>query len=295
MRWTSRLAPAAGAACTCPAGSPATIAVLDRAHLGADWRDHQDDEPWWTAAIAIPGRRSVGRAAAAARLPGRFHARARAPALDARAASGAQLVAPGHAARSRGADDRRSRGGSATTAPPTSIFHDAERLAAILTARRRPVQIVFAGRAHAGDEAAKRHLQRLFTRALDPMFGGRDRLPRGLRPARGPAAGRRAAIVAQHAGGRPARPLGALQGAVNGVPPLQSSRRPRTPRRARLLQPPRGGHRPRLLPPRSRRGAASTGSPACARPSRTAIPRLTARRGRQGAAERLYNPALRHV
>jgi starch phosphorylase len=56
---------------------------------------------------------------------------------------------------------------------PELIFHDVERLAAILTAARRPVQIVFAGKAHPADETGKHHLQQVYRRAIDPVFGGR--------------------------------------------------------------------------------------------------------------------------
>jgi starch phosphorylase len=56
---------------------------------------------------------------------------------------------------------------------PELIFRDVERLARILGASGRPVQIVFAGKAHPADDPAKHHLQRVFRRALDPMFAGR--------------------------------------------------------------------------------------------------------------------------
>ena len=56
---------------------------------------------------------------------------------------------------------------------PELIFHDPDRLARIITALDRPVQIVFAGKAHPADEPAKHHLQRVFKHALDPKFGGR--------------------------------------------------------------------------------------------------------------------------
>ena len=56
---------------------------------------------------------------------------------------------------------------------PELMFHDAERLARILNAPGRPVQIVFAGKAHPADDVGKHHLQRVYKRALDPMFGGR--------------------------------------------------------------------------------------------------------------------------
>jgi starch phosphorylase len=61
----------------------------------------------------------------------------------------------------------------ATYKRPELIFHDAERLARILTHQRRPVQIVFAGKAHPADDGGKHHLQRIYQRALDPAFGGR--------------------------------------------------------------------------------------------------------------------------
>jgi starch phosphorylase len=38
---------------------------------------------------------------------------------------------------------------------------------------RRPVQIVFAGKAHPADEYGKRHLQQVYRRAADPAYGGR--------------------------------------------------------------------------------------------------------------------------
>jgi starch phosphorylase len=56
---------------------------------------------------------------------------------------------------------------------PELIFHDAERLARIINNIDRPVQIVFAGKAHPADEPAKLHLQRVFNRCLDPAYGGR--------------------------------------------------------------------------------------------------------------------------
>jgi len=42
-----------------------------------------------------------------------------------------------------------------------------------VNALERPVQIVFAGKSHPADEIGKHDLQRVYHRALDPMFGGR--------------------------------------------------------------------------------------------------------------------------
>ena len=56
---------------------------------------------------------------------------------------------------------------------PELIFSDADRLARILNASGRPVQLVFAGKAHPADEVGKHHLQRIYRSTLDPKFGGR--------------------------------------------------------------------------------------------------------------------------
>jgi len=56
---------------------------------------------------------------------------------------------------------------------PELVFHDPERLARILNAAERPVQIIFAGKAHPADDIGKHHLQQVYRHALDPMFGGR--------------------------------------------------------------------------------------------------------------------------
>jgi starch phosphorylase len=43
----------------------------------------------------------------------------------------------------------------------------------ILTAARRPVQLVFAGKAHPADETGKHNIQKVYRRAIDSMFAGR--------------------------------------------------------------------------------------------------------------------------
>ena len=56
---------------------------------------------------------------------------------------------------------------------PELLFSDPDRLARIVNAWGRPVQFVFAGKAHPADDAGKHHLQRIYRHALDPKFGGR--------------------------------------------------------------------------------------------------------------------------
>jgi glycogen phosphorylase len=53
------------------------------------------------------------------------------------------------------------------------LFRDADRLRRILVDPRRPVQIVFAGKAHPADEPGKRMLQTVYGYAHDPSFEGR--------------------------------------------------------------------------------------------------------------------------
>jgi len=53
------------------------------------------------------------------------------------------------------------------------ILRDAQRLKKILNDRWKPVQIIFAGKAHPADDPGKRVLQQVFNAAKDPSFGGR--------------------------------------------------------------------------------------------------------------------------
>jgi starch phosphorylase len=56
---------------------------------------------------------------------------------------------------------------------PDLILHDLERLEKIVNNFARPVQIVFAGKAHPSDNPGKLILQRIFKTAQDPRFRGR--------------------------------------------------------------------------------------------------------------------------
>jgi starch phosphorylase len=56
---------------------------------------------------------------------------------------------------------------------PELVFHNPERLAAILNGAERPVQLVFAGKSHPADDVGKHHLQHVYRHALEPQYGGR--------------------------------------------------------------------------------------------------------------------------
>jgi starch phosphorylase len=53
------------------------------------------------------------------------------------------------------------------------LFRNLERLKRLVNSRWRPVQIIFAGKAHTADDEGKRILQRIFNFANDPELGGR--------------------------------------------------------------------------------------------------------------------------
>ncbi|MDH3733290.1 MAG: alpha-glucan family phosphorylase [Gemmatimonadota bacterium] len=53
------------------------------------------------------------------------------------------------------------------------LFRDSDRLLALLSNPRRPVQLVFAGKAHPRDDEGKRVLQGVYAHTRDPRFEGR--------------------------------------------------------------------------------------------------------------------------
>jgi glucan phosphorylase len=195
------------------------IAALIEEHAGADWRDHQDDGPWWERAAAIP---DDALWSARQRLRGflldfiRERARRR---WTREQATGARLVGLGTlldpATLTIGVAQRFTAAYDAD-----AIFHDVERLAAMLTAPRRPVQIIFAGRAHRSDTAGKQALQRVFTRALDPRFAGRIAFldDYDLHAARLLVQGCDLWVSLARTG---EEPLGPAKAAINGVPSLR--------------------------------------------------------------------------
>jgi starch phosphorylase len=141
-------------------------------HLGSDWRGRHDDPALWDAVLAIPDRELWAVRQSLKRYLFNFvRERARQRWTEERVGiprivGAGTLLDPdvltlGFARRFAGYKR------------PELVFHDAERLARILNAPGRPVQIIFAGKSHPADDVGKHHLQRVYRRALDPVFGGR--------------------------------------------------------------------------------------------------------------------------
>jgi starch phosphorylase len=155
-----------------PTWSAADMGELFTRHLGSQWRDHQDDPAIWDAVLTIPDHELWAVRQALRRYLFTFlreRARQRWTVEQVgtpRVVAAGTLLEPetltiGFARRF--ASYKRSE----------LIFRDPERFARILNASERPVQIIFAGKAHPADDIGKHHLQRVYKRALNPVFGGR--------------------------------------------------------------------------------------------------------------------------
>jgi starch phosphorylase len=155
-----------------PTWLSAEMTALFNDHLGADWRDRHDDSSIWDRILEIPAEelwaaRNALRNYLFAFIRERARSRWREELVTAaRVVAAGTLLDPnaltiGFARRFTGYKR------------PELIFHNPDRLIGILNASRRPVQIVFAGKAHPADETGKHHLQQVYRRAVDPMFGGR--------------------------------------------------------------------------------------------------------------------------
>jgi glycogen phosphorylase len=202
----------------------ADLARMFDEHIGADWRDRQDDAASWNMLKEIPGGAwwPVRQ-----RLRGylvdfiREGARRR---WARQQASGNRLVALGTLLDASSLTIGFARR-LTDAARPGLLFHDVERLARLVTAARRPVQVLFAGRAEPGDESGKHHIQRVFRHALDPAFGGRIAFLEDydLHAARLLVQGCDVWLSTPRRGGQASISIGGLKAAVNGVPHLATA------------------------------------------------------------------------
>jgi starch phosphorylase len=145
--------------------------IFDR-YLGPDWRQRLDDPALWDHILEVPDEELwAARQALRAFLFAFLRERGRHRWM-AEKASPAQVVASGTLLNPDALTIGFARRFTAYKRPEL-IFHDPDRLARILSASHRPVQIVFAGKAHPADDAGKHHLQQIYRRAIDPAFGGR--------------------------------------------------------------------------------------------------------------------------
>jgi starch phosphorylase len=146
-------------------------ALFDR-YLGSSWMDRHDDPSLWDGIMAIPDAELWEVRQALRRYLFTFmRERARQRWTDERVGT-PRVVAAGTLLEPEALTLGFARRFTAYKRAEL-IFSDPERLARILNAVGRPVQIVFAGKAHPADDPGHHLLQRVYRRALDPMFGGR--------------------------------------------------------------------------------------------------------------------------
>ena len=155
-----------------PTWMSSEIAALFEKHLGADWLDHHDDPAFCEGVLRIPDEELwAARQSLRSFLFTFIRERARYQWTTQEIAA-ARVVAAGTMLDRHTLTIGFARRFTSYKRPEL-IFTDPDRLAAILNAPGRAVQILFAGKAHPADDIGKHHLQRIYRRALDPKFGGR--------------------------------------------------------------------------------------------------------------------------
>ena len=149
------------------------LAELFTKHLGADWLARHDDPAFWDGILAIPDRELWAVRQALRRYLFTFiRERARQRWMTEEHVGLPRVVVAGTLLEADALTIGFARRFTGYKRPEL-IFHDPERLARILNAAGRPVQVVFAGKSHPADDVGKHHLQRVYKRGLDPLFGGR--------------------------------------------------------------------------------------------------------------------------
>jgi starch phosphorylase len=141
-------------------------------HLGPDWEAHQDDPAVWDGVLTLDndklwavheGLRQLlhNYIREEARHRWRDHWKDPAKLAGVGALLSPNVLTIGFARR------------FATYKRADLLFRDPDRLRRLLTNPRRPVQLVFAGKAHPADDPGKQILQRVYNAAQDPGFEGR--------------------------------------------------------------------------------------------------------------------------
>ena len=145
---------------------------LYRKYLGPDWIEQHDDPVLWERILDVPDDELwAAHTRLKRKLTNLIRERARRRRIESRLDAEEILCAGtfldpdaliiGFARR------------FATYKRATIIFHDLDRLKRLLHDRYRPVQFIFAGKAHPADEGGKQLIQHVYNAAKDPAMGGR--------------------------------------------------------------------------------------------------------------------------
>ena len=150
---------------------PGMAALFDR-YLETGWRDTIDERATWKAVEAIPDaalweQHRSAKMAMLSLVRGRVARR-----LVRLGAGAADLESAKHVLDPRALTIGFARR-FATYKRATLLFRDPERLKRILNDPARPVQVVFAGKAHPADEPGKGFIQAIYALSKQPGFSGR--------------------------------------------------------------------------------------------------------------------------
>ncbi|MGC8723908.1 MAG: alpha-glucan family phosphorylase [Acidobacteriota bacterium] len=145
--------------------------LFDRV-LGPDWRDRQDDPSLWDKVEEIPDEELWRlHQELKVRLIDHIHKRAR-PRWERRQVSAQNVIASGALLDAKVLTLGFARRFTAYKRPDL-LLRDKDRLMRLVTDPLRPVQIIFAGKAHPADTEGKRLVQEVFRLCQDPAFAGR--------------------------------------------------------------------------------------------------------------------------
>lgn len=151
--------------------APQMISLFDQ-YIGRDWMYYMDDPSLWNAIDAIPDRVLWATRQELKMTLLRFLRH------QAQRRWTAGETTPAHIAWSGTLCNHESltigfARRFATYKRATLLFHDIQRLQRIVRDVERPVQFVFAGKAHPQDHGGKTLIQEICRRALDPQLAGR--------------------------------------------------------------------------------------------------------------------------
>ena len=146
--------------------------ALYRRHLGASWYEHLDDPTLWARIDDVPDGElwEVHN-----ELKGELieYARKRLARQRLRVGEGHSAIAATRDVLSPNALTLGFARRFATYKRATLIFRDPERLARLLNDPERPVQIVFAGKAHPADQPGQDFIRQVYEYSRDPRFAGK--------------------------------------------------------------------------------------------------------------------------
>ncbi|HET9372748.1 MAG TPA: alpha-glucan family phosphorylase [Vicinamibacterales bacterium] len=148
------------------------LAKLLEQHLSPAWRDQYEDPAFWARVLDIPDEDLwAARQSLRSHMFQFIRERARQRWTDDQA-SATRVVAGGAMLDPSALTIGFARRFTGYKRPDL-LFRDIDRLIRLVNQRGRPVQFVFAGKAHPADEAGKHQLQTVFRHALDPRLSGR--------------------------------------------------------------------------------------------------------------------------